>query len=144
MSGSFLNIIITFKQSESDDEDLGDLDTQTKPHKDPNSYAWLLIRFACVVQHIESLKRFLSVAGFEQSGLFLSFYRWANQIFQTHLKAKLCRIMLVENFKQNRRPSSKSEPSKFSQHFPQIKVMCFSQKGPFLQNFIFSCFQGKP
>jgi hypothetical protein len=51
-----------------DEEDLGELDTQTKPHKDPNSYAWLLIRFACVVQQLDNLKRFLAVSGFELSG----------------------------------------------------------------------------
>ncbi|KAI6176952.1 hypothetical protein M3Y97_00854600 [Aphelenchoides bicaudatus] len=51
----------------SDDEEYDDIDTQTKPHKDPNSYAWLLIRFACVVHQLDNLKRFLSVSGFEQS-----------------------------------------------------------------------------
>lgn len=52
----------------SDDEDANELDFQPQPHKDPNSYAWLLLRFACVVQFIENLKRFLSVSGFELAG----------------------------------------------------------------------------
>jgi hypothetical protein len=56
----------------SDDEDFNEIDSQAKPHKDPNSYAWLLIRFACVIQHTENLRRFLSVAGFEQSGPLLN------------------------------------------------------------------------
>ncbi|KAI6235649.1 hypothetical protein M3Y95_00074000 [Aphelenchoides besseyi] len=53
----------------SDDEENFDVNQEIRPHKDPNSYAWLLMRFAAVAQESENLKRFLRVAGFEISEL---------------------------------------------------------------------------
>ncbi|CAD5215760.1 unnamed protein product [Bursaphelenchus okinawaensis] len=93
-------VVFDSDQSESDlsdDEDQFDinLEVMTRPHKDPNSYAWLLIRFSCVLQQIERLKNFLQVAGFEiqelvrlspQINNVLKLYtRWSNQL-QTQIQ----------------------------------------------------------
>ncbi|CAD5221721.1 unnamed protein product [Bursaphelenchus xylophilus] len=88
-------VIFDSDQSESDtsdEEDQFDLDLEvmTKPHKDPTSYAWLLIRYACIVQQIERLKKFLQVAGFEMqelvrlspqvNNIFKLYTKWSNQL----------------------------------------------------------------
>lgn len=71
-------VIFDSDQSESDfsdeeDDFDKDLEIMAKPHKDPSSYAWLLIRFACVTQQYERLKQFIQVAGFDFSG---NFFIW--------------------------------------------------------------------
>ena len=37
-------------------------------HSDPNSYAWCLMRYACITLSQDLLERFLSLAGVESSG----------------------------------------------------------------------------
>lgn len=55
-------------ESSDDEADDLDLDIMARPHKDPNSYAWLLVRFACLVQQVQRLTHFLGVAGFDSNG----------------------------------------------------------------------------
>ena len=41
---------------------------ENNQHSDPNSYAWCLMRYACITLAQGILEKFLSVAGVESSG----------------------------------------------------------------------------
>ena len=69
--------------ADSDNEDLIEEDEDDDPfsnappknentqHSDPNSYAWCLMRYACISLSQALLEKFLSLAGVEPSGKYI-------------------------------------------------------------------------
>ena len=68
--------------SDASDED-NVYDIGARPHRDPNSFAWILLRAACVAKQIANLKRFLVVAGFKPSGLSKSLFKTAKTLINS-------------------------------------------------------------
>lgn len=57
------------EEDEEDDEKRSEVDySENREHANPNSYAWILMRLALVVQQTIRFKQFLKMAGFEVSG----------------------------------------------------------------------------
>ncbi|KAK0411859.1 hypothetical protein QR680_005883 [Steinernema hermaphroditum] len=70
--GKDLGVEYDSDESLSDDDDeseSGDLDFEPPAHNSPNSYAWILMRLACVHMQLFRLSHFLSLAGFDAGDL---------------------------------------------------------------------------